>query len=97
MTVEYNPNAVMNMFEAKRKKFLTMTGHQGANLAAINSRVDTGASQSAKGFRLVGTDTVHIIAPLDYDLYLERKYGIMRKVEDQLIPYMARYQEEVFG
>jgi len=97
MTVEFNHDAVMKLFRSKQKKLLTMTGHQGANLAAINSRVDTGASQSAKRFEFKDQDTIIIEAPLEYDIYLERRYGIMAKTEDQLIPFMARYEEEVFG
>jgi len=97
MTVEFNHDAVMKLFRSKQKKFLTMTGHQGANLAAINSRVDTGTSQLAKTFSFTGLETIIIEAPMEYDVYLERKYGIMAKTEDQLIPFMARYEEEVFG
>jgi len=104
MTVEFNHEAVMKMYEAKRKKFLTMTGHQGANLAAINSRVDTGTSQSAKSFsftepgsKATFKDRVYIIAPLEYDIYLERRYGIMVKTEDELIPHMEEYERVCFG
>ena len=97
MSVEFNHAAVMAMFEAKRKKFLTMSGIQGANLAAINSRVDTGASQNAKNYQFKAKDTIIIEAPMEYDVYLERRYGIMSKTEHQLIPFMARFEEEVFG
>jgi len=97
MTVEFNHDAVMKMYEAKRRKFLIMTGEQGANLAALKSRVDTGASQSAKQYRFTGIDKVIIEAPLEYDIYLERRYGIMAKVEDELIPHMERYEKAVFG
>lgn len=97
MTVDFNHSKVMEMYEKKRRKFLIMTGEQGANLAALKSRVDTGASQSAKQYRLVDKQTVLIEAPLEYDIYLERRYGIMAKVEDELIPHMERYEKAVFG
>jgi hypothetical protein len=96
MTVEFNHTEVMQHFEKKRKKFLTMTGEMGASLAAINSRVDTGASQSAKRYELTAKDTVIIEAPLEYDVYLERKYGVLAKTEHQLIPYMAKFEEDIF-
>jgi hypothetical protein len=97
MTVEFNQDAVMRMFEQKRQKFLTKTGLQGENLAVVNSRVDTGASKNAKYFKLDGKDKVLIYAPLSYDVYLERRYGIMAKTRDELIPYMAKFEAEIFG
>lgn len=97
MTVEFNQDAVMRMFEQKRQKFLAKTGLQGENLAAVNSRVDTGASKNAKYFKLDGKDKVLIYAPLTYDVYLERRYGIMEKSKDELIPYMAKFEAEIFG
>ncbi len=97
MTVEFNHGEVMKLFEGKRQKFLTKTGFQGVVLSAVNSRVDTGASQSAKQFKFTGKDKIQIQAPLDYDLYLERRYGILAKTEHQLIPYMAKFEEEIFG
>jgi len=97
MTVEFNHDNVMKMFEAKRKKFLVMTGEMGANLAAVNSRVDTGASQSAKNYQMTAKDTVIIEAPMEYDVYLERRYGIMAKTEHQLIPFMTKFEESIFG
>jgi hypothetical protein len=101
--VEFNHNAVMKMFEQKRQKFLTKTGLQGENIAALNigrdgkAHVDTGASKNAKYFKLDGKDKVLIYAPLTYDVYLERRYGIMAKTEDELIPYMAKFEAEIFG
>lgn len=97
MSVDFNHDEVMKMFEKKRKKFLVMTGEMGANLAAINSRVDTGASQSAKRYEMTAKDTVIIEAPMEYDVYLERRYGIMAKTEHQLIPFMAKFEEQIFG
>ena len=97
MTVKFDHNEVIKMYEDKRKKFLTKTGFQGVVLAAINSKVDTGASQNAKQFVFTSPDTIRIEAPLEYDVYLERRYGIMAKTEDQLIPFMARFEEEIFG
>ena len=97
MTVEFNHEAVMKEFEIKQKKFLTKTGFMGVVLAATNSRVDTGASQSGKQFKFTAKDKIEIQAPLDYDPYLEKRYGILAKTQDQLIPYMARFEEEAFG
>jgi hypothetical protein len=103
MTVEFNHDAVMRMFEQKRKKFLTKTGLQGENIASLNigqdgkAHIDTGASKNAKYFKLDGKDKVLIYAPLSYDVYLERRYGIMAKTLDELIPYMAKFEEEIFG
>jgi len=97
MSYEFDHSKVMAMFELKRKKLLTMTGQMGQSLAAINSRVDTGASQNSKNFQFTAKDTIIIEAPMEYDVYLERRYGIMAKTEHQLIPFMARFEEEVFG
>lgn len=96
MAVEFNHDTVMKMFEQKRKRFLTQTGIMGANLAAINSRVDTGASQNAKQYRLVGVDKVNIEAPMEYDLYLERRYGVLAKTQQQLNPFIRKFEEENF-
>ena len=104
MTVEFNHDSIMKMYEGKRKKFLTMTGHQGANLAAINSRVDTGASQMAKkytftepGSKATFKDRVFIVAPMEYDIYLEYRYGTMKAIEDDLINDMVEYERVCFG
>lgn len=135
MAVEFNHSEVMKMFEKKREKFLTKTGFQGVVLAAVNSKVKTGLSQSAKQFSFTepGTghyattknketgvietvtnsftglgviakgsgavfkDRIFIEAPLSYDVYLERRYGIMAKTEDELIPYMEKFEVEAFG
>ena len=106
MTVEFNHEAVMKEFEKKQKKFLTKTGLMGVVLAATNSNpyVDTGTSQLAKTFsfkhpesKAKKTDTIYLEAPMDYDPYLENRYGILAKTQDQLIPYMARFEEEIFG
>ena len=97
MSVEFNHDAVMQIFDKKRQVFLTKTAHMGVSLAAVNSRVRTGASQNAKQFKIIGNDTVRIEAPLSYDVYLERRFGIMKKTEDELIPYMAKFEVEAFG
>lgn len=95
--IDFNLNKVTEMFDKKRRKLLVMTGEQGANLAAINSRVDTGASQSAKQYSFKNKETVIIEAPLLYDIYLERRYGIMATTQDQLMPFISRYERSVFG
>jgi hypothetical protein len=97
MTVEFNHETVMKMFEQKRQKFLTKTGLQGENLAAVNSRVDIGNSKNAKYFGPEGDDKVLIYAPLTYDVYLERRYGIMSKTLDELKPYITKFKAEIFG
>jgi hypothetical protein len=103
MTVEFNQSAVMQMFEQKRKKFLTKTGLMGENIASLNigqdgkAHVDTSASKNAKYFKPDGKDKVLIYAPLTYDVYLERRYGIMEKSKDELIPYMEKFEAEIFG
>ena len=103
MTVEFNHDEVMKMFKAKRKKFLTMTGHQGVNIAAAQigedgeQHWDTGLSANSKSFNFYDDYTIRINAGTNYDVYLERRYGIMVRMADILIPYMAKYEEEVFG
>jgi hypothetical protein len=97
MSVDYNPDEVIQMFKKKQEKLLTKTGFQGVVLAAINSRVDTGLSQNSKKFKFVAPDKIWIEAPVFYDLYLERRYGIMAKTQDEIIPYMARFEGEIFG
>ena len=103
MSVEFNHDAVMQMFEKKRLVFLTKTGHMGCSIAALNvgedgeRHVDTGLSSVSKQFRIVSKDTIRIEAPLSYDVYLERRFGIMKKTEDELIPYMEKFEVEAFG
>jgi hypothetical protein len=103
MTVEFNYESVMKMFEQKRTKFLTKIGLQGENIASLNvgrdgkAHIDIGTSKNAKYFELDGKDKVLIYAPLTYDVYLERRYGIMAKTRDELIPYRAKFEAEIFG
>lgn len=103
MTVQFNHDEVMKMFKAKNKKFLTMTGHQGVAMSAEQigtdgkQHWDTGASANAKNFQFTSDDTININAGMDYDVYLERKLGIMKRIEDMLIPYMVKFEELVFG
>jgi hypothetical protein len=40
---------------------------------------------------------IYILAPMEYDVYLERRYGVMAKTEDQLIPWMEKFEEICFG
>lgn len=95
--IDFNLNKVTEMFDKKRQKLLIMTGEQGANIAAENSRVDTGASRNAKQYKIIDKETIHIEAPLLYDIYLERRYGIMAITQDLLMPYISRYERAVFG
>ena len=41
-------------------------------------------------------DKVFIIAPMEYDIYLERRFGIMARVKDMIKPYMKEYEEFIF-
>jgi hypothetical protein len=103
MTVEFNHESVMKMFEQKRQKFLTKTGLQGENIASLNvgrdgkAHIDIGTSKNAKYFGPEGDDKVLIYAPLTYDVYLERRYGIMSKTLDELKPYITKFKAEIFG
>jgi len=103
MTVEFNHDEVMKMFKAKRKKLLTLTGHQGVNIAAAQigedgrQHWDIGLSANSKNFEFINDETIRINAGTNYDVYLERRFGIMVRMRDILIPYMAKYEEEVFG
>jgi hypothetical protein len=42
------------------------------------------------------TDTVYIIAPMEYDVYLER-FGIMARTNHQLRPFIKKFTESIFG
>lgn len=103
MSVDFDRDLVKELIDKKRKVFLTKTGHMGEILAAMNIgedgriHIDTKTSSNAKQFRFDGPGRVLIEAPLFYDVYLERSYGIMARVRDELIPYMARFEEESFG
>lgn len=103
MTVKMNHSAVMNEFEKKRTVFLTKTGIMGVNIAALNMgkdgkrHVDTGLSSNAKQFTRTEKDTIRLEAPIEYDAYLESRFGILRKSLDELIPFMEKFEAEVFG
>ena len=97
MTVEFDRNKLLNIAERNQKKFLVSIGETGASLAAINSRVDTGASQNAKNYQLKDKDTVIVEAPMQYDIYLERRFGIMAKTLHQLKPFIKKFEESIFG
>ena len=59
------------------------------------------ASRNAKNFKPqnigINTDTVIIEAPVTYDVYLERRYGILAKVEDEIKPWFKKFIGEAFG
>lgn len=107
MTVNYDPMKVINEFRRKRQILLTMTGHKGEAIAAVNMgndyrrHVDTGTSSNAKQFSPnpvpLNAETIIIEAPMEYDIYLEKRYGIMVRVKDMIKPYIKDYMEFIFG
>lgn len=108
MAVEFNHSEVMNFFGKKRQKAMIQTAHMGVSLAALNvgkkdnkAHIDTGTSKNAKNFKPqnigINTDTVIIEAPVTYDVYLERRYGILAKVEDEIKPWFKKFIGEAFG
>lgn len=111
MAVEFDHGAVMGMFGKKRQAALIKTAHKGVSIAALNigkkdgkEHIDIGTSKNAKTFndeknqRIgINDDSFTLDAPVEYDIYLEKRYGIMAKVEDDIKPWLKFYMEEAFG
>ena len=99
MTVEWYEEKVIEEYKNRRKKFLKACGMAGEALAVSNQppHIDTGASINAKTHKLIGDDRAEIIAPLFYDVYLERRYGIMAKTLDELPEVMYKLERQYFG
>jgi hypothetical protein len=107
MTVEFSASATMMKFKSDRQKVLLKTAHMGTTIAALNigkdgkEHVDTGASRNAKAFAPhsidINTDTVKIQTGMDYDVYLERRFGIMARALDEIKPWFSRFMGEAFG
>ena len=103
MTVKMNHGDVMREFEKKQTVFLTKTGIMGTNIAALNmgkdgkTHVDTGRSRVSKQFTRTEKDTIRLEAPVEYDAYLESRYGIMARALDELKPFIDKFQAESFG
>lgn len=107
MTVQYDPMKTINEFRKKRQTLLTMTGHKGEAIAAVNMgndyrrHVDTGTSSNSKTFLPnpvpLNAEQIIITTGTDYDIYLERRFGIMARVTDMIKPYIKDYMEFVFG
>ena len=99
MTVEWYGEKVLADYKNRRKKFLKASGMAGEALAVMNQppHIDTSTSINAKTHDPKGDDTMHIIAPLFYDVYLERRYGIMAKTLDELPEVMYKLERQYFG
>ena len=99
MTVELYEEKVIAEYKNRRKKFLKACGMAGEALAVMNQppHIDTGASINAKTHKLIGDDRAEVIAPLFYDVYLERRYGIMAKTLDELPEVMYKLERQYFG
>lgn len=107
MTVEFNHDAVMSHFKKKRQKTLVQTAHMGVNIAALNvgkdgkEHVDIGTSRNTKQFspKNIGLDDdiIRIEVGQDYDVYLERKFGIMAIAYDKIKPWFNKFLEMNFG
>ncbi len=99
MTVELYEEKVLAEYKNRRKKFLKACGMAGEALAVMNQppHIDTGASINAKTHKLIGDDRAEVIAPLFYDVYLERRYGIMAKTLDELPEVMYKLERQYFG
>ena len=99
MTVEWFEEKVIEEYKNRRKKFLKACGMAGEALAVMNQppHIDTSASINAKTHEPKGDDTMHIIAPLFYDVYLEQRYGIMAKTLDELPEVMYKLERQYFG
>lgn len=99
MTIEWHGEMVIAEYKKRRKKFLKASGMAGEALAVMNQppHIDTGASINAKTHKLIGDDRAEVIAPLFYDVYLERRYGIMAKTLDELPEIMYQLEGKIFG
>ena len=102
MTVEWYGEKVLTKYKNRRKKFLKACGMAGEAFAVMNQppHIDIGTSINAKTHEPKGDDTMHIIAPLFYDVYLEQlegRYGIMAKTLDELPEVMYKLERQYFG
>lgn len=106
MTVNYDPMKVINEFRQKRQKVLIKSAEQCVNIAAEqigkkDGQVhwDFGTSSNSKDHTKVNLndETVTVYTGTDYDIYLERRYGIMARAYDLIKPYTKSYTEFIFG
>ena len=112
MAVEFNYSGVLNEFKGKRQKALTQTAFMGVNIAAMNvgkidnkAHIDVGTSKNSKQFhsgtggKTVGLndDTIKIETGQDYDVYLERRFGIMARAFDEIKPWFSKFIKDAFN
>lgn len=103
--IDFSVVKTTQMFREKRQKMLVMTAVQAHNLAMLNmgddykKHVDTGASSMAKTVTPIrlNSESFQVRTGMDYDIYLERRFGIMRRVADMIYPYAMDYVRFVFG
>ena len=48
--------------------------------------------KDVKGSAKLSNESVYIIAPMEYDIRLERRYGIMARTDHQLRPFIKRME-----
>ncbi len=88
MAVEFTEKEFLKKLESNKKLFLRKSGEASVNDAAANSHVKTGLSRNSKRFDFIDGNSIEVIAPLDYDVYLERRFAIMKlsllRVKNQL-------------
>ena len=105
MSVDFDALKQIAEYRAKRQKMLVMTATQAHNLAMVNmgddyrKHVDTGASSMAKTVTpiKISSENFQVRTGMNYDIYLERRYGIMRRVADMIEPYAMDYVRAIFG
>ena len=76
-TAKFYDDKIAAILEKQKVQYAHAIGQFGVNQARAINPVKTGASKSAKAYRVL-KDKVQIYAPLDYDIWLERRYGILK-------------------
>lgn len=79
MSLKINTSTFINEEEKNKDAFLKSLSIISTNEARAQSRVDTGLSRSSKFSTIEFDDTIVTQAPVEYDIYLEYRYGIMAK------------------
>lgn len=74
------------------KHFITTTG-ESSNFGSEGGEIPT---ESLKADRPRTPDTIKVIAPLEYDIYLERRFGIMKRSLDLVRPQIRSLGKLIF-
>lgn len=96
MAFKSNTKNIINDEDRKKNTFLNSLAIVSTNEARAQSRVDTGLSKSSKFSTVQSNDEVLTQAPVEYDIYLEYRYGVMSKSLMETIKKIPTLLRKVF-